>query len=72
MENKIKQRLEDCDISVPLRKIVAHPSNVGSRLVKGSSVMLKFSKFIQTSMFEKWVLNNANFFGGPKIFKLET
>ena len=39
--------------------------NVGSRLVKGSSIMLKCSKFIQTPMFEKWVLNNANCFWGP-------
>ena len=41
-----------------------HWHNVGSRLVKGSSIMLKFSKFIQTPMLEKWVLNNANFFEG--------
>ena len=36
--------------------------NVGSRLVKGTSIMLKFSKIIQTPLFEKWYLYNANFF----------
>ena len=29
--------------------------------------MLKFSNFIQTPMFEKWILNNASFFEGPKF-----
>ena len=32
----------------------------------------KFSKIIPDPMFEKWFLNNANFFGGPKFFILET
>ena len=36
--------------------------NVGSRLVKGTSIMLNFSKIIQTPLFEKWYLYNANFF----------
>ena len=30
-----------------------------------SSIMLIFSKLIQTPMFEKWFLNTANFFFGP-------
>ena len=37
--------------------------NVGSWLVNGTSIMLIFSKFIQTPLFEKWYLYNANFFG---------
>ena len=37
--------------------------NVGSWLVNGTSIMLNFSKFIQTPLFEKWYLYNANFLG---------
>ena len=34
--------------------------------------MLNFSKIIHDPMFEKWFLNNANFFGGPNFFYIET
>ena len=48
------------------------PTNVGCWLVNGPSIMLNFSKIIPDPMFEKWFLNNANFFGGPKFFILGT
>ena len=42
-------------------------NNVGSWLVNRSSIILIFSKFIQTPLFEKWYLYNAKSFLGPKF-----